>query len=104
MAKSRTFSVVLVLSLLVALVAMGRNARAQEVTASIVGTVSDPSGAPINGAEVIATDSERGTTWSAKTNEAGAYNILRLPIGSYSVKISASGFQTGKPPGLHLWF
>ncbi len=102
MAKSRTFLLVLVLSLLVALVAMGRNARAQEVTASIVGTVSDPSGAPISGAEVIATDSERGTTWSAKTNEAGAYNILRLPIGSYSVKIGAAGFQSVNHPAFTL--
>jgi hypothetical protein len=67
---------------------------AQEVTASIVGTVTDPSGAPISGAEVTATDTERGTTWSAKTNETGAYSILRLPIGSYTVKITASGFQS----------
>jgi len=67
---------------------------AQEVTASIVGTVSDPSGAPINGASVIATDTERGTTWSAKTNETGTYNILRIPVGSYSVKVTATGFET----------
>src|SRR6266567_1853808 len=67
---------------------------AQEVTASIVGTVTDPSGAPINGADVTATDTERGTTSSTKTNDAGAYSILRVPVGSYSVKVSAAGFQT----------
>src|SRR6266567_5880734 len=68
-------------------------AWAQEVTASIVGTVTDSSGAPINGADVTATDTERGAVWPAKTNDAGSYSILRLPIGSYTVKITASGFQ-----------
>ena len=69
-------------------------AWAQEVTASIVGTVTDPSGAPINGADVTATDTERGTVWTAKTNDAGAYSILRVPVGNYTVKVSAAGFQT----------
>jgi uncharacterized BrkB/YihY/UPF0761 family membrane protein len=36
-------------------------ATGQDVTAAIVGTVTDPSGAPINGATVTATDTERGT-------------------------------------------
>lgn len=66
----------------------------QEVTANIVGTVSDPSGAPIKGAAVAATDVDRGTVWNAETNGAGAYNLLRLPIGTYTVKVTAPGFQT----------
>ena len=102
MAKSRTFSTVLIVFLVLALAAMGHTAFAQEVTASIVGTVTDPSGAPIVGADVTATDTERGTTWPAKTNEAGTYNILRLPVGSYSVKISASGFDTATHPAFTL--
>jgi len=76
-----------------------RTAYAQEVTASIVGTVTDPSGAPIKSAAVTATDTQRGTTWTAQTNDTGAYNLPRLPIGSYTVKVSASGFDTAvKPP------
>src|SRR5260370_29949005 len=66
----------------------------QEVTANIVGTVTDPSGAPIKGAAVEATDVDRGTTWNAVTNDAGAYNLLRLPIRSYTVKVTDAGFQT----------
>jgi hypothetical protein len=66
----------------------------QEVTATIVGTVSDPSGAPIANADVVATDTERGTQWPAKTTDAGSYTILRLPIGNYTVKVTAPGFQT----------
>src|SRR5258708_37257657 len=66
----------------------------QEVTANIVGTVLDPSGAPIKGAAVVATDVDRGTVWNAETNEAGAYNLLRLPIGSYKVKVTSQRFQS----------
>src|SRR5258708_33519326 len=66
----------------------------QEVTASSVGTVTDPSGAPIKGAAVKATDADRGTVWTVETNDSGAYNLLRLPVGNYGVKVTAPGFQT----------
>ena len=66
----------------------------QEVTAGIVGTVTDPSGAPINGAAVTARDVERGTLWNAITTDAGVYNITRLPVGTYDVKVVAQGFET----------
>jgi len=75
---------------------------AQEITAAIVGTVTDPSGAPISGASVIATDTERGTVWSTKTNDAGAYNLPRVPVGNYTVKVSAPGFQTAVHPPFTL--
>ncbi len=74
----------------------------QEVTASIVGTVTDPSGAPINGAEVKATSVERGNTLTATTNEAGLYNITRLPVGTFKVEISAQGFQRSVYPPFTL--
>jgi hypothetical protein len=86
---------VFLLALLIAgLAGVSTSAWGQEVTASIVGTVTDPSGAPIRDAAVTATDTDRGTVWTAHTNEAGAYNLLRLPIGNYVVKVTASGFQT----------
>jgi hypothetical protein len=78
------------------------SAISQEVTAAIVGTVTDPSGAPIKGANVKATDSERGTVWTAETNDSGSYNLLRLPIGTYGVKVTAPGFQTSVQPPFTL--
>jgi hypothetical protein len=69
-------------------------AWSQEVTAAIVGTVTDPSGAPIPGAAVVVTDVDRGTQFVATTNESGAYNVPRLPVGNYQLKVSAKGFQT----------
>jgi len=77
-------------------------ASAQEVTASIVGTVSDPSGSAIKGATVTATSVERGTVWTAQTNDAGAYTLTRLPVGNYTVKVEAQGFQTSSYPAFTL--
>ncbi len=69
-------------------------AWSQEVTAAIVGTVTDPSGAPIPGATGSVTDVDRGTQFVATTNESGAYNVPRIPVGNYQLKVSAKGFQT----------
>ncbi len=66
----------------------------QEVTASITGKVTDPSGASVVGAKVVATDKDRGTQWPATTNGDGIYSLPRLPIGRYDVKVEAQGFQS----------
>jgi Carboxypeptidase regulatory-like domain len=101
MATSRRFTVALFLWI-VALAAVGRSVYAQEVTASIVGTITDSSGAPITGADVTASDTDRGTVRTIKTNEQGAYNFVRLPIGNYTVRVTASGFQTATHPQFSL--
>src|SRR2546430_9791893 len=98
----RSISFAVVLLLFVAIVGSLAPLSAQEITAAIVGTVVDPSGDPINGASVSATDSERGTVWTAKTNDAGVYNLPRVPVGNYSVKVSAPGFQTAVHPSFTL--
>jgi hypothetical protein len=66
----------------------------QQVSAAITGVVTDPSGAPIVNAAVTAKDTQRGTTWTTQANEAGAYNLPRVPIGTYEVRVEAQGFQT----------
>ncbi|MGA8309980.1 MAG: carboxypeptidase-like regulatory domain-containing protein, partial [Terriglobales bacterium] len=82
----------LLLAVVVGIVA--EPAWSQEVTAAIVGTVNDPSGAPIAGATVTANDVDRGTQWVATTNETGAYTLPRVPVGRYEVRVAAQGFQT----------
>ena len=82
------------LLLLVAISGTLPYAWSQEVTAAIVGTVVDPSNAPINNAKVTATDTARGTVYQTETNESGAYNINRVPIGTYELRVTAQGFQT----------
>src|SRR4029077_10247558 len=92
----------LVVLTVVGLAAMSTPAWGQEVTASIVGTVTDSSAAPIKGASVKATDTERGTVWTATTNETGSYNLLRVPMGSYGFRVTAPGFQSAVHPPFTL--
>jgi hypothetical protein len=66
----------------------------QQVTAAFTGKVTDPSGAAIANAKVTAADTERGTQWTTTTNSDGAYNIPRVPIGTYNIKVEQQGFQT----------
>src|ERR1700722_3887359 len=77
-------------------------AWSQEVTASIVGTVSDPSGAPIKGVAIVARDTERGVVWNAETNDTGSFSILRLPIGTYTAEATAPGFEKAAYPPFTL--
>ena len=72
--------------------------QAQEVTAAITGTVVDPGGAPINGAKVTAKDVDRGIVQTTESNDTGAFNFPRVPVGTYEVKIEAKGFQAAKQP------
>jgi len=69
---------------------------AQSARARIVGTVSDPQGAVLSGATVTVTNVATGTTQEITTDREGFYQALELPIGTYKVKVSHSGFQTSE--------
>ncbi|MGC1452295.1 MAG: TonB-dependent receptor [Candidatus Sulfotelmatobacter sp.] len=70
----------------------------QEVTASITGSISDPSTAAVAGATVTATSQERGQTYTAVTNDSGLYRIAQLPVGSYAIKVEKAGFALASVP------
>ena len=78
-----------------------RNGMAQESSA-ITGKVSDPSGAAVANATVTGKDVDRGTVWSTKTNTEGVYNLPRLPIGRYELRVEAGGFQKALRPAFSL--
>ena len=67
--------------------------NAQQITGSIVGTVSDPQAAVIGTATVLATNVETGFTRSAPTNGYGQYRIDYLPVGRYTIQVTAAGFE-----------
>src|SRR5216683_239612 len=102
MTGRRSVAVCCVLFLLMVLAGAIQSAWSQEVTAAVVGTITDPSAAPIKGADVTVTDTERGTVWATKTNDSGSYTLPRLPVGNYSVKVSAPGFDTAVYPAFTL--
>jgi len=72
------------------------------VTASISGTVSDPTGAVIPGATVTAHNTETGIDVTTQTNSAGFYSFPALPTGRYEVTIKAGGFEEFRQTGLVL--
>jgi hypothetical protein len=63
-------------------------------TGSIVGTVSDSSGAVVSGAKVVITNSETNQSNDLTSNSSGAYNSGALAPGSYKVQVSAKGFSS----------
>ncbi len=77
-------------------------AWSQQVTAALLGRVVDQNDAPVAKARVTAKDEARGTIWTTETNTDGVYNLPRLPVGSYEVRVEAQGFQTAVRPGTLL--
>jgi len=101
--KKLQFVVVAVFCVTLVLLICGANAAfAQEVTATITGTITDPSGAAIAGANVIAKSVERGITYNAASNESGLFRISNLPVGNYELRIEKEGFQTSTYPAFTL--
>ena len=65
-----------------------------QVSASVVGTVTDQTGALIPGAEVTSTNINTGIVNLSVSNETGSYNFASLQAGAYTVSASLPGFQT----------
>jgi hypothetical protein len=63
-------------------------------TSSISGTVVDPSGAAIPGADITAAANATGTTFRALSTDAGAFTIPAVPSGTYTVTVALQGFKT----------
>src|SRR6266481_9992036 len=80
---------------------LGTNVLAQS-TAALSGTVSDPTGAVIASAKVIATNQATGVESTTQTDTAGAYLFPSLPIGIYRIQVTAPGFQSAIVANLKL--
>ena len=67
---------------------------AQTFRGTILGTVTDTSGAVVPGATVKAKNAATGLERTALTSAEGNYSIPELPIGTYTVKFELTGFKT----------
>lgn len=88
-------------TLLTALVAVSSLA-AQEVRGTITGTVSDPQGAIIAGAKIVARNLAIGSVAEAVANDTGLFVLPFLPIGKYQVTASMSGFKSSLRDNVEL--
>src|SRR2546430_3007722 len=67
---------------------------AQTFRGTILGTVTDPQGAVIPGAKVTVHNVNTGLERTTQTSADGSYSVPELPIGTYNVTATQSGFQT----------
>jgi len=67
---------------------------AQTFRGTILGTVTDTQGAAVSGAKVTVKNEGTGLERSTETSADGGYNLPELPIGTYTVTITRTGFQT----------
>jgi len=72
----------------------------QVIKGSISGSVVDPQGAVVSGAQVKAKNIETGVVFTTTTDNAGFYRLNLLPVGTYSVEVSSQGFKTSASNGV----
>src|SRR5262245_41926010 len=65
-------------------------------TGAVQGTVTDPQGAVVAGAEVKLLDPATNRSLIEKTTDAGLYVFVNVPPGSYTVSVARSGFRTAQ--------
>lgn len=93
--KMKTVVVVVALLTSAALLSLWTpNASAQAVYGSIIGTITDPQGAAVAGAKVVATSIHKGTSEEATTNADGNFSITHLIPDVYNIRAEASGFKS----------
>ncbi len=91
-----------VASLFFLLFALGSMAVAQSGTTSIRGTVTDKSGAAVAKATVTLSNPERAIERTIPTGEAGEYEFLQLPPGTYQLVVEAPGFSRYEQKNIQL--
>jgi len=83
-----------------AVVLLAAAVSAQTFRGTVLGTVTDASGAVVAGAKVTVRNINTGLERSTQTSGDGSYSVPELPIGSYMVTISQTGFQTAVTSGV----
>ena len=79
--------------LLAVLFMFSASLSAQTFRGTISGTLSDPAGAVVSGAPVQAINEATSVSYSSVTSSAGQFNFSDLPLGNYTVRVQAPGFQ-----------
>ena len=92
-----------IVSSIVALICLARAPfLSAQTTTTLYGAVTDKTGAIVPGAEVTATNVATNFTRTAKTSQEGQYRLEFMPIGSYRVEVTATGFKKSVQKGITL--
>ena len=94
----RRFSWIVYAAVILSLLLPSAFAQTTISTGSIQGTITDQSGALVNGAKVIITNKAAGQTITLTTSSSGTYTSGSLLPGNYVVRVEAKGFQTSELP------
>ena len=86
----------------ISLVLVAVPVSAQVATGSILGNVTDASGATVPGAAVTATNVDTQFSRSTTTDESGQYALRLLPLGNYKLEVALSGFKNFSQTGIVL--
>lgn len=89
-------------TLLAAFLAAVPIALAQQTSATLFGTATDPTGAATPDVSIVALSRQSNTRREAKTDSSGNYSIPFLPPGDYAISASGRGFQTNRVDGVVL--
>ncbi|MGA2219620.1 MAG: carboxypeptidase-like regulatory domain-containing protein, partial [Terracidiphilus sp.] len=101
--KSRKFQLLALLPVLtLALAPILSPTMHAQATGSFSGNVADKSGSAVPGAAVSATSQATGLVRDVKADSSGHYLIPLLPVGNYTVRVDAAGFQSAETHDLHL--
>ncbi|HUR97065.1 MAG TPA: carboxypeptidase regulatory-like domain-containing protein [Pyrinomonadaceae bacterium] len=88
---------------LIGLVVVPVTAVAQITSATIIGTITDPNGAPVPAASITARNIDTGLTRTVTSEEDGGFRLEVLPVGNYTVEVTAAtGFKKAHREGIVL--
>src|SRR5882724_2720961 len=90
---TRVYWVVWAVAALIGALAVAGPVSAQTPTASIVGTVLDPQGLPVEGANVTLTNQGTNYTYNTTTSSTGAFQFARMDSGLYRATVTTPNFK-----------
>src|SRR5436190_18752975 len=97
MQRPRSICILLLLALL-----SSSSAFSQAVSGSLLGTVTDASGATVPNAQVVMTETNTGVSRATRTGEAGNFVFGDVPQGTYSVSVEVTGFKKAVRSGVDV--
>jgi hypothetical protein len=90
------------LALVLAGLLLTSSAFAAEVTASLLGTIRDASGAVVTGATISLTNTQTNVTKKTQSGNDGEYSFTLVPVGQYRLMVERSGFRKYVQDGIIL--